>query len=282
MIAGDATGAAAERWPYAADYDDPLLAYLYDLCESEVEDVALLRRLIARWRPAEDAPLRILEPFCGTGRILIPLLADGHKVAGIELAPAMLARAIAKASALGEEARRRAEWRVGDVLQGGWGSGYDLVILGGNCLYELPDARAQERCIALAAEALAPGGRLVVDNDDYRGGWESDPYPTSRVTMEGTDPAGVYGRATATWLGFDEATRALAIRREWLVRTPEGAEIRREYLAQKRPVSAGDVRRWLAAHGLRVLAVYGDRKGAPHAPGRSPRAIFWAEKTHGS
>jgi len=277
MTAGGGSDGAAERWLYAADYDDPLLAHLYDLCETGVEDVGLLRRLIAAWRPAGAAPLRILEPFCGTGRLLLPLLADGHRVTGIEMARAMVARAIAKAAALGEEARRRAEWRVGDALTVEWGSGYDLVILGGNCLYELPDARSQERCIALAAGALAPGGRLFVDNDDYRGGWGQDSYPTSRVTMEGTDPVGVYGRATATWLGFDDATQVLAIRREWLVRTPEGVESRREYLASKRPVSAADVRRWLAAHGLRVVAVYGDRRGAPHAPG-SPRAISWAEK----
>ncbi|NLD73725.1 MAG: class I SAM-dependent methyltransferase [Chloroflexi bacterium] len=265
-----------ERWPYAADYNDPLMAALYDAEETDTQDIALLRRLIAAWRPA-GALLHILECFSGTGRILVPLVADGHRVTGIEMAPAMRARAQAKVDALGAEARCRTTLRVGDVLAGEWGAGYDLVILGGNCLYELPDPDAQERCIALAARALAPGGRLYVDNDDYHGQWAGPQDRELRTTFEGCGPDGSYGRAERIDLAFDDHTQVLTMLRRWYVRRPDGSEVRREYVSRKHPVTAAEARAWLDAHGLQVVGLYGDWQGTPHAAG-SPRAIFWAEK----
>jgi hypothetical protein len=50
----------------------------YDLYETEKDDITLLRRLIG---PSRD--LRIPEPFCGTGRLLLPLAQDGHKLVGM-------------------------------------------------------------------------------------------------------------------------------------------------------------------------------------------------------
>ena len=52
------------------------VAQLYDQIIREAEDIGLIRRLIGSRKR-----LRILEPFCGTGRIPIPLAFDGcHKV----------------------------------------------------------------------------------------------------------------------------------------------------------------------------------------------------------
>jgi hypothetical protein len=53
-------------------YDvEPHVAGIYDQSETYTDDVKLIRCLIG-----ERGPWRILEPFCGTGRILIPLAAD--------------------------------------------------------------------------------------------------------------------------------------------------------------------------------------------------------------
>ena len=50
-------------------YDiEPHIAEIYDQVEIYHDDVELIRKLIGG-----RGPLRILEPFCGTGRILIPL-----------------------------------------------------------------------------------------------------------------------------------------------------------------------------------------------------------------
>lgn len=54
---------------------------------------------------AEEAGGPVLELGCGTGRVLIPLAAAGHRVTGVDVSPALLARARAKVEAAGLRAR---------------------------------------------------------------------------------------------------------------------------------------------------------------------------------
>ncbi len=67
-------------------YDvDPHVAEIYDSQENYADDVELIRN-----RMGKRESLRIPEPFCGTGRIVIPLALDGHRVVGLDRAKAML------------------------------------------------------------------------------------------------------------------------------------------------------------------------------------------------
>jgi hypothetical protein len=262
-----------QEYKYSANYDDPLLAELYDREEVYTDDVALIRRLIG-----DAGPLRtIVEPFSGTGRILVPLARDGHSVTGIEIAPAMNARAAAKVARLGEDVQTRVTLKVQDVLDGNWGTGYDLIVIGGNAFYELPSAEAQARCVRFAHEALVPGGHLFVDNDDYKGGWDRLPFGEERVILEGVGEDGTFGRYSMTYLRFDEGPRVLHLKRAWYTRTSAGVERTVEYAGRKHPVSAREVEGWLKAHGFQIAHAFGDREGNPYTP-RSERAIFWARK----
>ena len=73
-------------------YDaDRYIAEIYDQVETQTEDVKLIRRLIAG-----SERLRILEPFCGSGRILIPLAQDGHELVGLDQSQVMLDNGRAK------------------------------------------------------------------------------------------------------------------------------------------------------------------------------------------
>jgi len=89
-------------------YDvDPHVAEIYDQHETCTDDVELLRTLISgRW------PLHVLEPFCGTGRILIPLAQDGHDVVGMDQARGMVTRAQTKIHQLPTHIQRyiRLDW----------------------------------------------------------------------------------------------------------------------------------------------------------------------------
>lgn len=261
-----------EEYKYSGNYDDPVLAELYDLTETEQDDVTLLRKLIG-----DSGPLRILECFSGTGRILVPLLQDGHMVTGIELAPAMRARAWTKIARLDADIRSRARLRVVDALDGDWGVGYDLVIMGGNAFYELPSAELQERCVQFAQRALKPGGYLFIDNNDYKGDWGGGPFGKERVVFEGTVSDGTFARYTMKAIRFDEERQVLYVERTTYKRTPDGHEVVHKYIGKKHPVTMEEVRTWLLRHGFEVVKLFGDRQGMPYTPG-SERAIFWAKR----
>ena len=57
---------------------------------------------------------------------------------------------------------RRIEFRAGDFRRGGFGAGYDLVLL--SAIVHMNGAEQNRRLIARAAAALAPGGQLVVQD----------------------------------------------------------------------------------------------------------------------
>ncbi|HOW44672.1 MAG TPA: methyltransferase [Candidatus Aminicenantes bacterium] len=57
---------------------------------------------------------------------------------------------------------RRVDFRAGDFRRGGFGPGYDLVLL--SAIVHMNGAEQNRRLIARAAAALAPGGQLVVQD----------------------------------------------------------------------------------------------------------------------
>ena len=178
---------------------DPHVAEIYDRVEYGKEDVAFIQRLAAGL-----GSLKVLEPFCGTGRVVLPLAEAGHTVTGLDSSSAMLARARDKAAALPEDARRRLELVEMDVTcWADWPAGFDLVIVGGNGLYELATPEEQEGCIQAAAASLKPGGHLYLDSDHMEGVLDANWRLAGEVrgVMTGTCADGTYVENTfeTTW-----------------------------------------------------------------------------------
>ena len=136
------------------------VAEIYDQVENYSDDVDLIKTLIG-----ERKQLRILEPFCGTGRILIPLALAGHHIVGIDRAQVMLDRAGDKISRLPAEVQSNVQLFKADILALEWPENFSVVILGCNCLYELATAEEQELCISRAARSLKPDGYIYLDNN---------------------------------------------------------------------------------------------------------------------
>lgn len=250
------------------------IAEIYDQVEQEVEDLALLQSLIVRRRG-----LRILEPFCGSGRLLIPLAQAGHHLTGLDRAGGMLARARSKIDRLPEAVGSRIQLVQADVTRQRWPIGFDLVLLGGNCLYELATAAEQERCIREAAGALKKGGRLYVDNDRMEGALDpSWQVPGVRpVFPSGRCEDGTLVETPRELAWYDAAERLVRFRRRVRVARPDGEVLEAHYEQQKHPVSAAEVASWLADHGFSVLRRSGDHQGGRLDAGWR-RAIFWAIK----
>jgi SAM-dependent methyltransferase len=260
---------------YTVMYDaEPHIAEIYDRTETTAADVDLIRALVGG-----RGPLRILEPFCGTGRILIPLALDGHELVGLDRARGMLDRAQAKIGRLSEGVQRRIALLETDVTREPWPSGFDLVILGGNCLYELATPEEQAGCIRSAAASLRAGGYVYVDNDHMEGdldeAWRRP--GVSRGFPSGTCADGTLVETTTETVWYDAPRRLVRLRRCTKVTLPGGRIIEKEHVQQKHPVSIGEVRTWLATCGFTVERAYGDRARTPYRA-TSERAIFWARK----
>lgn len=256
-------------------YDiEPHIAEIYDLQETYGDDVELIRKLID-----DRIPLRILEPFCGTGRILIPLALDGHEVIGLDQAKVMLDHARGKVGKLPEQVQERISLHEADVITDEWPSGFDLVVLGGNCFYELATPEEQEKCIISAATSLHSGGYVYVDNDHMEGeldeSWQHSGVRQGFPTGVCSDGTCVESTVETIW--SDVPHRLTRFRRSTKVTLPDGSAIENEYIQQKHPVSKAEVQQWLEKKGFTVKQVYGDRTGNPYSE-KSPRAIFWAEK----
>ena len=258
----------------AYDVDD-YIAEIYDQTETQKEDVRLLRELIG-----ESAKLRILEPFCGNGRILIPLAQDGHELVGMDKSKPMLDSARKKIERLPDDVRRRIRLMEADVTRDEWPTGFDLVILGGNCLYELATSEEQESCIRSASRSLVPGGYLYLDNNHMEGALdESWRHPGAREGFPtGICDDGTRIESTTETIWYDASARLVRFRRSTRVALPGGRIVEKEYVQQKHPVSTIEVQAWLNTHGFVIEQLYGDRAGNPYTE-TSERAIFWARKT---
>jgi ubiquinone/menaquinone biosynthesis C-methylase UbiE len=105
--------------------------------------------------------LDALDVGCGTGFLSLELAARGHRVTGVDLAPAMLAAARSKAAAQGLAARfEEADAEALPVAA----ESFDLVI-SRHVLWTLPHPEA---AIADWIRVLRPGGRLaIIDGARY-------------------------------------------------------------------------------------------------------------------
>ena len=257
-------------------YDvEPHVAEVYDQYQTFTDDVKLLQKLIGNHNP-----LRILEPFCGTGRILIPLANDGHSLVGLDQAKGLLDRAHEKIDQLSDEMQCRITLTKADVTTDEWPKDFDLVILANNCFYELATPEEQERCITCAAASLKSGGHVYLDNEHMEGdldsswrqlGIKKQAFPTGRCV----DNTLLESFVETTW--FETQQRLVKFRRSTKVMLPNGNTVNIDYIQQKHPVSATEVQSWLYDHGFIIEKMYGDRLENPYKE-TSRRAIFWAKK----
>jgi SAM-dependent methyltransferase len=261
-----------EKYEYAMNYDDALLAELYDQCETDMEDVDFLKKLIGAGHFYQ-----ILECFSGSGRILIPLLQDGHQLTGIEMANAMSERTRNKIEQINKELLCRTDLLVQDVCEGNWGKGYDIIIIGNNALFELPSAEMQERCIRLAYEALKSGGKLFIDTNNWRQRLSGEMLGDSWVALEGTVENGQYGKLTGEVIAINADKQVMEMKRTWLTRTADGKESLYEYTSYKHPVTYRELEQWINSYDFSYIHVYGDYLGNAFSQD-SRRVIFWAEK----
>jgi SAM-dependent methyltransferase len=100
----------------------------------------------------------VLELGAGSGRIAQALAERGFNVTGVEIAPAMLAKAEARLAGLPAEVAARISLRRGDMTALDLKQAFDLVACPFFALAHIPAGAAWKNAFALAARHLKPGG----------------------------------------------------------------------------------------------------------------------------
>jgi SAM-dependent methyltransferase len=110
----------------------------------------------------------ILEPMCGSGRLLVPLARAGYRLTGVDVSSALLALARAKLTAGG--LLGQVELLEADIRQTAPAGPFGLVIVALNSFMHLSTATDQLAALGRIHAALRPDGLLALDlfNPDLR------------------------------------------------------------------------------------------------------------------
>ena len=224
-----------------------------------------------------DGP--ILELAAGTGRLTVPLAEAGFNVTGVDLDPAMLDRARARAAAAASGTVDRLTLVEADLvgLRLPAAGSFGLAFIALNSLLVLSTRAAQRAAIQALAEHLAPGGIAAVDV------WIPDAEDLARfdgrISLEWPrlDPASGSMVTKVASAAHDAAAATVTLTtifEEGGQGTPARRWIRRDRL---RLISADELRGFAEDAGLDVELVAGDYGLGPMGPG-SERAVLIAVK----
>ncbi|HEY4634569.1 MAG TPA: class I SAM-dependent methyltransferase [Candidatus Limnocylindrales bacterium] len=249
------------------------LARLYDLDLTEDPgDLDLYLALAAR------ADGRVLELAAGTGRLAVPLAQAGHPVTAVDVDPAMLRRARARADAAGL-ADDRIEFVEADLidLELPAAGRFALAFVALNSIMLLASRDAQRAAFRTMAGHLASGGIAAVD------AWLPDAEDLARfdgrVILEWPRPDPETGAiVTKTGSAQHDAATATVTLTSIYESARQGGQVRRWVRRDRlRLVSADELVAFAEEAGLRVELVAGGYDLAPLGPG-SERAILVAER----
>jgi SAM-dependent methyltransferase len=240
-----------------------------------------------RWL-ADERGGPVLDLGCGTGRLMVPLLADGHVVVGLDHSPAMLAGAAERLARLPAARRRRALLVRGDLRTVAFAPRFAFAIVAFHGIQHLVTDGDLLRFLRRARAALIPGGWLAFDV------FAPEPALLARVRASGPTRRWSRTRFHHPTTGVRTeytVTHALDARRRTLLSVfhyqdldargrPRGHE-RRARLCH-RLLTPADVADFLTRAGLELLQRWGDFQGAPldeaSTEGGSEQHIYLARR----
>jgi SAM-dependent methyltransferase len=244
-----------------------LLAQLYDWeHDSFTADVDLYASLAQR----TGGP--ILEPACGTGRVLEPLARRGLHVVGFDSSPVMLARARERLENLGPRTKL-SQANLLDPLPTG---SFHMVLLALDALGLVSDTAAQIALLRRIRLAMADDALLVLDLVHAASLWDQPQGVPVLQQAAGDDELGA---RVSKWV-----VRRLLPSAELLVLDcfydltwPDGSFTRLEESVRLRYFSRYELDLLLTAADLRVEGIHGDYSLEPFQDD-SPRMIVLAAR----
>lgn len=134
----------------------PLWAEIYDMFHPVGESIGDVEYYLSR---LGDKRLNVLEPACGNGRFMIPLLRAGHDVAGSDISADMIAVCEKNCAAEGLQPHLYTAGLT-ETLQP---EAFDAIVLPRGSLRQIDNEEDCARTIGAFFDGLRPGGRVVID-----------------------------------------------------------------------------------------------------------------------
>ncbi len=265
MPVSDAEAGAREPFEDAALYDHEY--------RRRRADVSFYRRLAAdRMSGAAAGP--VLDLACGTGRVLVPLLRDGHSVLGLDRSAAMLERAARRVGRLTAARRKRcllvrADMRALGIRHGFPGQGFALALCAFHSVQHLPTAADLERFLLAVRATLADDGWLAFDVLPPDPAWLGrDPARRWARTAFRHPTTGQRLVYTTNHL-YDPSRRLLHMKLYYQPVDRFGRAVADERVVRlcHRQLAPAEVQRLLETTGFRLLATFGGFDGRPLPPG---------------
>ena len=227
-------------------------------------DVAFYRRL------AGETGGPVLDVGCGTGRVALPLAADGHDVVGVDLSAPMLRIAEQRRQGLAQDVAARLSLVQADMRTLSLGRRFPLIVTPSRVFQFMLTPEAQRQALLALRAHLQPEGRLVLDLFDPlldlvvpgaqfppRRGEVIHPVTGNRVTWEvtGRRPDPARQRINEEWTTWEIGANGDVLRTDI------------ERLTLRWSLRA-ELRLLFELVGLEAVAEYGDFVGGPPAYGR--------------
>ena len=236
-------------------FDDPTL---YDWeYRRRRDDVRFYRTL------ADERGGPIADLGCGPGRLLVPLVRDGHEVVGLDRSGAMLGRAATRLGRLGPAARRRALLVRGDL--GALPFARRRFAFAVAAFHTVQHCETDEELLRFfrgARDALVPGGWLAFDTfaPARRFLERRTPSGTTRFRDPGTGRPTLYSETHV----LDGRVLAMTFRYQPVGRGADGRRPRARLVSLRhRLLQPREIEAQLRRCGLHLIASWGGFDGRP-------------------
>lgn len=212
---------------------------------------------------AHKSGTKVLELCCGTGRISLPLVANGCKVTAVDISAPLLRRFKNKVHDLSDFPFQDLTIIKQDVTKLLLPErNFDMVICAFNSLLCIPDFEQQQQTLLNAAAHLRPGGLLALDI------WNplimnllSEDFPHAYYTRKREDNGNEYTRFAGTG---PVDTRQIQPVYGWYDETPaDGKTKRTSYHLEWRIIFRYEIELMLEKAGLKIQHIYGGNHDEP-------------------
>jgi SAM-dependent methyltransferase len=233
-------------------------------------DVALYLRILGEERIRGP----VLELGCGTGRVALPLVRGGYRVTGVDISPAMLARARRQRRALPPEEAIRLRFSLQDMTCFSFPRRFAAAIIAFSTFALVTDIAGRASCLERVHRHLEPGGLLLIDLPNPR----SAPGEASFTSRFRIPPRGHVVDKVVSEHDADDGSHRVIRYSYTISRWSDDAVIDRFELSfGLARLERREVEQALYGAGFDVERALGDYRGNQLGP-RSPRMIFHSRR----